>query len=307
MDNKKTIDVPMSTDEHGLVGRECPSCKRYFKLKIGTGLATTQSVCPYCGYKGEGGEFYTPDQRDYIHRYLQKEVFAPMFGDFVNDLKRSEARNNNGLIRLKVSVTIPDFEIHSYQEKVLETDVICDNCGLVFSIYGVFSNCPDCGKLNARVIYDKSLDTSHGKLALSGDDTIAEHIRADLIKDALNGTVSAFDALGKALRKKHSAIPADPNNLFQNLLKLDQVLATLTGKNISQYLTPADSDFLFLMFQVRHIYEHNAGVVDSDFEKKQPAYAHLLGRKYPLKKEDVSIFVVLMRQLGDAIYSEFEK
>jgi hypothetical protein len=53
-------------------------------------------------------------------------------------------------------------------------------------------------------------------------------------------TVSAFDALGKALRVKHSEIPARPINLFQNFLKLDEVLATITGKHISQFLTPAD-------------------------------------------------------------------
>ncbi len=81
----------------------------------------------------------------------------------------------------------------------------------------------------------------------------------------------------------------------------------MTGKNIGQYLTPADSDFLFLMFQARHIYEHNAGVIDNDFVKKLPAYTHQLGRKFFLQRDDVSLFVALMRQLGDAIYSEFEK
>ena len=87
----------------------------------------------------------------------------------------------------------------------------------------------------------------------------------------MNGAVSAFDALGKALRDKHSAIPVRPLNLFQNLRELDKVLAKLTGKNISQILTPVDTDFLFLMFQVRHIYEHNAGVIDDEFVKKLPA------------------------------------
>jgi Zn finger protein HypA/HybF involved in hydrogenase expression len=37
----------------------------------------------------------------------------------------------------------------------VETNIACDNCGLVFSIYGVFSNCPDCGRLNAKVIFEK--------------------------------------------------------------------------------------------------------------------------------------------------------
>jgi hypothetical protein len=303
---ERTISVSMPTDEQGLVGRECPSCGMYFKLKSGTGLPTTQCSCPYCGYRDECNDFMTQDQQEYLTSIAAREFLAPLLRDFADDLKRLETPSN-GFIQLKISATVPDFPIQFYQEKILETNVTCDTCGLAFSIYGVFSNCPDCGKLNARVIYDKSLDASNGKLVLSGDNTIDEHVRADLIKDALTGTVSAFDALGKALRAKHTAIPAKPNNLFQNFLALDKALATLTGKNISQFLTPADSDFLFLMFRVRHIYEHNAGVVDSDFVKKQPAYAHLLGRKYLLKKDDVSTFIVLMRQLGDAIYSEFEK
>lgn len=303
---EKTISVPMSTDENGLFGRECPSCGMYFKIKPVTDLTTTQGICPYCGYTDILGDFLTQDQRAYLESIAAREFLGPLFRDFADDLKRLETPSN-GFIQLKISATVPDFPIQYYQEKILETDVTCDTCGSVFAIYGVFSNCPICGKLNARVIYDKSLDASNGKLVLSGDETIIEHIRVDLIKDALTGTVSAFDSLGKALRAKHTAIPAKPNNLFQNLAELDKALTTLTGKNISQFLTSAESDFLFLMFQVRHIYEHNAGVIDSDFVTRLPAYSHQLGRKFPLKKDDVNLFIVLMRQLGDAIYSEFEK
>jgi len=299
---EKTISVPMSADEQGFFGRECPSCKQYFKLKPVTDFTTTQGICPYCGHTVELQDFITQDQSDYLTSIAANEFLLPILRNFTNSLETL----SNDVVQFKAA-DIPAFPIQYYQEKVLETDVTCDTCGLVFSIYGVFSNCPACGKLNARVIYNSSLDVLSKKLTLVDDAAIDEPVRADFTKDALQGTVSAFNALGKALRKKHTVIPADPNNLFQNLLKLDQVLATLTGKNISQYLTPGDSDFLFLMFQVRHIYEHNAGVVDSDFVKKQPAYTHLLGRKYPLKKDDVSTFIVLMRQLGDVIYSEFEK
>ncbi len=306
MEESKTINVAMPTDEHGLIGRECPSCQMYFKLKPGTGLPTSRCSCPYCGYQDESNEFMTQDQREYLTSIAAREFLAPLLRDFASSLKRMETSSNR-FIQIKVSANVPEFPIQYYQEKILETNVTCDTCGLVFSIYGVFSNCPDCGKLNARVIYQKSLDASNGKLVLSGDAAIDEHIRADLTKDALTGTVSAFDALGKALRAKHTRIPPKPPNLFQNFLALDKVLANLTGKNISQFLTVADSDFLFLMFQVRHIYEHNAGVIDSDFVAKLPAYSHQLGRKYPLGKDDVSSFIALMRKLGDAIYREFEK
>ncbi len=306
MEEQKTINVPMSTDEQGLFGRECPSCKKYFKLKPVTDFTATQGICPYCGYTVELQDFITQDQREYLESIAANEFLVPMLRDFANSLKGLETSSND-VVQFKVNTNIPQFPIRHYQEKVLETDVTCDTCGLVFSIYGVFSNCPACGKLNARVIYDRSLDVLSKKLALVDDETIDEPVRADFIKDVLQGSVSAFDALGKALRTKHPAIPAKPTNLFQNFLALDKVLATLTGKTISQFLTPADSDFLFLMFQVRHIYEHNAGVIDSDFVTKLPEYAHQLGRKYPLKKDDVNLFIVLMRQLGDAIYSEFEK
>ena len=158
----------------------------------------------------------TQDQKEYLTSIAAREFLAPLLQDFTDNLKRLETPAN-GLIQLKISANVPVFPIQYYQEKILETNVTCDTCGLVFSIYGVFSNCPDCGKLNARVIYDKSLDASNGKLALSGDDTVAEHIRADLIKDALTGTVSAFDSLGKALRTKHNTvIPAKQRNLFQD-------------------------------------------------------------------------------------------
>ena len=144
MEERKTINVSMPTDRHGLAGRECPSCLMYFKLKPGTGLATTQCSCPYCGYQDESSEFMTQDQKEYLTSYAAREVLGPLFRDFADTLHRMETPSN-GFIQLKISATVPDFPIQYYQEKILETNVTCDTCGLVFSIYGVFSNCPNCG------------------------------------------------------------------------------------------------------------------------------------------------------------------
>src|SRR5260370_40578524 len=173
MDEQKIINVTLPTDENGLVGRECPSCGVYFKIKPGTGLPTTQCSCPYCDYKDESNEFMTQDQKDYFTSIAAREFLAPLLQDFAHNLARLRTPSN-GFIQLKISASVPNFTIQYYQQKILETNITCDTCGLVFSIYGVFSNCPDCGKLNARVIYEKSLDTSNGKLILSGDETIDE-------------------------------------------------------------------------------------------------------------------------------------
>jgi hypothetical protein len=52
-----------------------------------------------------------------------------------------------------------------------------------------------------------------------------------------------------------------------------------------------ESDFLMKMFQVRHIFEHNVGVVDDDFVQNVPGSAHLKGRKYKLEREEVERFL----------------
>ena len=43
-------------------------------------------------------------------------------------------------------------------EKQLETEVVCVNCTLRYSVYGVFAFCPDCGQHNSLQILDKNLD-----------------------------------------------------------------------------------------------------------------------------------------------------
>jgi len=39
MDDEIRLKVTLPTDDEGMVGRECPQCKQYFKIKPGTGLA----------------------------------------------------------------------------------------------------------------------------------------------------------------------------------------------------------------------------------------------------------------------------
>jgi hypothetical protein len=55
------------------------------------------------------------------------------------------------------------------------------------------------------------------------------------------------------------------------------------------------------LFQVRHLYEHTAGVVDAKFCQKVPGTRHLQGRKYPLKRAEVERFLDLLPALADAV------
>jgi len=161
------ISVNIPTDGEGMLGRECLECKRYFKIKPGTGLPTSYCYCPYCEYEGDSNTFWTQDQIKYAESIaLNKainQLVKPSLDKFTKSLKDLERSTRDSPIKITVKVTGGDFNFPTkyYKEKELETKVICDNCGLEFSIYGVFSRCPDCKKLNAFIVYEKSLELTN--------------------------------------------------------------------------------------------------------------------------------------------------
>lgn len=89
-DFPKRINVPIPTDETGMVGRECPNaeCEGYFKLQPGTGLTgdDLDCVCPYCGHRGKPDQFWTKEQIEYAKSYAFRAI-----GDIVTrQLKKLE-------------------------------------------------------------------------------------------------------------------------------------------------------------------------------------------------------------------------
>ena len=60
------------------------------------------------------------------------------------------------------------------------------------------------------------------------------------------------------------------------------------------------------MFQVRHIYEHNAGIIDDEFVRNPLTFNSQKGRKYPLNKLEIDSFLDKIQQLGNGIFDEVE-
>jgi hypothetical protein len=118
----------------------------------------------------------------------------------------------------------------------------------------------------------------------------------------LSSSVASFDALGKELRLKNPSIyPQDPKNLFQNILLLNQKLNNLISSKHSNFSQ------LLKLFQVKHLYEHNLGVIDNDFITKLPEYRKNLGRKYILTQDELNNFIILMRELGEIVKVHFNQ
>lgn len=295
--------LTLPLDDRGLVGRQCPApdCGLYFKLKPGTGLPVQDCGCPYCGTRAAPGEFLTADQREYAKSIVAQQVLGPMLADFKRNVERQNQPAGRSLLSIRVSVTVPDFPTHLYQEAELETDVTCDHCALEFAVYGVFASCPDCGQLNVFQAFRTSLAVCRRRLALLDlDATQADPaIGKAIVRDALGQAVASFDGLGKKLRMLRPAVfPKQPKNLFQNLAALDACLTTAYGYGIEARLGGTGRDALVRLVQVRHLYEHNMGVVDDEFVTKVPTAALLRGRLYPIARGDVEQLIGLLDQLS---------
>ncbi len=302
------IRINLPPDKKGFIGRECPKCHLYFKIKPGTGLPVSVCHCPSCCYTEDCHKFFTKDQVEYAKSVALREVIERVIKPELRKLERSlkelERVTRGGFIQIKAKTQCSPIRLpfKYYQEKDVETYVICDNCGLEFAIYGVFANCPDCGRLNALIIFERSIEVARKRLHLYESIKDDVELQNAILEDALSSGVSAFDAFGKVLQSRYRGIfPQRPKNLFQNLKKLSNVLSESIGKSLSDIIGKEKYEFLFKMFQVRHIYEHNMGVIDDDFIREVPDLEYLKGRKYYLKHDEIEKFLLCVLEVGKAI------
>lgn len=307
MENRQ-VSVTLPTDRHGYLGRTCPECKEYFKIKLGTGLKTKKCTCPYCSYSGQSSDFTTKEQYEYAKSVAVDKVKRELLGQIYNQLKGLEFGKKGDFIQLQVRTPpIPQFPISYFSEKALETYVTCDNCKLDFAVYGVFGNCPDCGQINAFTVYRKSLEIAEKLLnEIVSQTDLSLDIKEISLKSVLNHLISSFDSLGKELRNKYpSKFPPRPKNLFQNLDELQKILLTSFQIN----LTDNESNFHFTkrLFQVRHIFEHNMGVVDEDFVTKLPDLRHIKGKKYKLDIDELRQLMANLTGISTQIEIEIKK
>ena len=223
------ITVTLDPDDQGMIGRQCPQddCGLYFKIWLGTGRDTEEIRCPYCRVEGHSGNFFTEEQLEYARSVAVRDVVGPLLKGFKRDIERLNRRQPRGLIRLKFSVDYKPISIQPYFEQQLETEVLHATTALLeFSIYGVFASCPCCGQLNALKVLLNSLETAKKKLRLSDEPSLDRELRQDFVKDASKtGSVSAFDAYGKALMKSQPAVFSKARlNLFQDIEALNVYL-----------------------------------------------------------------------------------
>jgi len=286
------IKLAMQTDEKGLIGRECPVCKRYFKIKFGTGLKAPGSChCPYCNHIAPQDQFWTEEQINYAKsvalNYASNEILKV--------LKKFEVKpKRNQFISFEIKVKGKPTPITYYSERDLEQNVYCKNCTLEYAIYGKFGYCPDCGIHNSHEIFITNMELFKKLLSLSQNSEPA--IFKLIIEDALENSVSTFDGFCReTLKIKDSTI----NISFQNIENARKILIKKYNFDIAQGINKTDWEKIILAFQKRHLLAHNLGKIDQEFINKTNSDKSLLGKQVEVTKEEVIEITDFLKKMAE--------
>jgi hypothetical protein len=295
---KKKINVPIRPDKDGYIGRECPNaaCGEYFKVTFGTGIkGPAPCHCPYCGHTGDQETFFTRQQIKYLESIMMSKVVEALH----QDLKAFEFEHKpNGPFGVGISMKVQPgapVPIRWYREKKLQTEIVCDQCGLRYAIYGVFGWCPDCGVHNSLQILSKNMELAKKKLALA--ETVEHELVETVIADALAGAVSAFDGFGREL-----CSDAETKASFQNLEAGKKRVLQRWGFDLADAVTEAEWRAACKSFQKRHLLAHRMGVVDEEYIQKTGDPHAIAGRKVTLTATEVAELIGILEKLGRCLY-----
>lgn len=292
-------------DEDGYLGRECPAedcVNRYFKITPGTGIQGHEVVrCPYCGHTSERNQFYTSDQVEHMRSVMLNAFSGALLKDLKAALPRSTPRRSRGFgLEITFRVEGRPHPVHYYQERELETEVICEQCGLRYAVYGVFAYCPDCGTHNSLQMLNKNLDLALKKMALAA--TADPEVADTILADALGSAVAAFDAFGREACRVAAQAAGTPGIAdrisFQNLTGAQRNLQVAFAVDLASGISAPQWESICRLFQKRHLFAHSAGVVDQGYLDKTNDPHALLGRKVPLDAAEVEAGVGVLRALG---------
>lgn len=292
------VSVPIRPDKDGYIGRECPDpdCEEYFKITPGTGITDPAPChCPYCGHTGDSNTFFTKEQIEYAKSLAFRDV-AEAFHQELKALEFNHPPRGPFGIGISMKVT-PGARspVRWYREKHLETEIVCDQCGLRYAIYGVFAWCPDCGIHNSLQILGKNLDLARKKLALA--ELVETEFVESLMTDTLAGVVSAFDGFGRELcsegRNKIS---------FQSLEGGRKRVQQRFGFDLADCVSENDWLWACRSFQKRHLLAHRMGVVDEEYVQKAFDPTAVVGRKITVASHEVATLIGIVNRLGKRLY-----
>lgn len=280
--------------DEGFVGRECNNqdCKRYFKIFYES--LSDHLYCPYCAQKYHKNDLMTGEQLDYLKKAAKEKALELVHSELQKAFKRSFSGSKNVKYKPGRPYRAKTVQPH-YQEKELDSQLECPLCNCTFQVDGIFGYCPGC-KAENMAIYDANLALI--KKEIDGD---SDNNRA--LRHAYSDLVSTFEIFCK----NKSKLLTDNATRFQILFEARRFFKRLIRIDILEELNIDELLNLRRVFQKRHAYEHNNGIIDERYVKEIPEDKELLGTKAELSIQEFESAAQALRKIIDTLLKGVEK
>lgn len=289
--SKKIIQFQVSVPaDDGFIGRLCkaPDCGRYFKIRVDS--MREEMFCPYCGTCFSKEELETDEQRRYFteaaveeaKKYMHDEL-DKMFGRIAQQYRGSKhVRFEHKPTHYRKKAVRP-----RYQELQVDSELTCSECGFLFQVFGIFGYCPGCRSENLW-IYDANFAIIEQEVSLSPDPQRA-------LRHAYSDLVSTFEFFCQSKARSVTTETAR----FQILFNARRFFRKHLAIDIFDNLSNDDVLTLRRVFQKRHLYEHNRGVINEKYTRMIPEDTKLMGKQAELSIDELECAAEALRHALD--------
>lgn len=314
------IEIPITiySDEKGYFDRECPNenCLYTFKINMEDWkekVSDEEVHCPLCGHVDTSDKWWTQAQLDAMRNlaenwamtYIQNELEKSF-----KSLERSTRNNKFCKITYKPGHRVTFINNPLGQSQEWEQEIQCPQCLTRYSVIGSAFFCPCCGYNVIDNVFDESLDTVKKMIdSLSemeemleksyGKDKAVSMCRS-MLEGSLGDVVSSFQKFAEIKYKSVSGRDAKVND-FQIVDKGSHLFQEACGKDYNCWLSADELNKMNLMFQRRHIYEHNGGIVDEKYIQKSADSSYRVGQRIVIHDKDVIDFIAIIKKLTDGL------
>jgi Zn finger protein HypA/HybF involved in hydrogenase expression len=314
------MEIPLEilSDEKGYYDRQCPNheCEYIFKIYMEDWIEKVKDekvFCPMCGHIAPSDEWYTDDQLEGIQKMAENWAMSYIQGELNKTFKKlSRSTRNNRFVKIAYKptrkITFQNNPIGQREE--WEVEIKCESCGTRTSVIGSAYFCPCCGNNAAEKVFDESLDTIQKMIEskqamltmfseLYGKDK-AETMCRSMFEGSLGDIVSAFQKFAEARFTKISTKKVRVND-FQIVEKGSSLFDDNCGSGYGTWLSDEELNFMNLMFQRRHILEHNNGIIDERYIKQSHDLNYNVGQRLVLKEKEVVQLLGVIKKLGEGL------
>jgi len=310
------IPIEIISDEKGYLDRECPheECEFVFKIHIEdwkNKVSDEIVYCPRCGHIAPSDQWWTQQQLEDIKGIAMKWAMSQVQKTIQKSFRKM-SRHSNKYFKVKYKpgkkITFQNNPIGQQEEWELE--ILCDQCGTKTSVIGTAYFCPCCGHNAVKRVFNESMDRIKNQLNSLNemkelleriyDKDTATNMVQNMIETSLKDIISAYQKFALENFNKRCSKKVRPND-FQIVDKGSGLFKDNYGVGYDEWLTNDELYYLNVMFQRRHILEHNNGIVDEKYLQKSKDTTYRIGQRVVCQKEHVSKLLDIIKELSDNI------